>query len=253
MNFITEKFNFEYNESDIKEPVLWENHCHGQYEMIGVVNGDINIMLEGRKYRLTENQVAIIPPLSYHTITANKQGGYKRITALFDVGAIPAEIQSFFLDEKEDVFITTSVHLKGLKNVCVKTENTMYAPLAEALMTMVFYENINKQRSDAETETDDFLKMSLGYIEQHLNEKVALDELAKYTMRSKSSFCHLFEEKMKITPKQYILQKKLALANKLIMEGTPPTVAATRVGYENYSNFYRMYVKYYGVRPGGNL
>ena len=59
----------------------------------------------------------------------------------------------------------------------------------------------------------------------------------------------LFEEKMKITPKQYILQKKLALADKLIGEGIPPTVAAGRVGYENYSNFYRMYSKYYGVRP----
>ena len=60
---------------------------------------------------------------------------------------------------------------------------------------------------------------------------------------------HLFEERMKISPKQYILQKKLALANKLIEDGVPPTLAAVRIGYDNYSNFYRMYRKRYGNCP----
>ena len=41
----------------------------------------------------------------------------------------------------------------------------------------------------------------------------------------------------------HILQKKLALASKLIDEGVPRTVAAMQVGYENYSNFYRLYRK----------
>ena len=48
---------------------------------------------------------------------------------------------------------------------------------------------------------------------------------------------------MNISPKQYILQKKLALANKLMDEGVPRTVVAMQVGYENYSNFYRLYRK----------
>ena len=73
-----------------------------------------------------------------------------------------------------------------------------------------------------------------------MHEKILLDDLARHTARSKSSFCHLFEEKMKISPKQYILQKKLALAGKLIDEGVPRTAAAMQVGYENYSNFYRL-------------
>ena len=54
---------------------------------------------------------------------------------------------------------------------------------------------------------------------------------------------------MGIPPKQYVLQKKMALANKLIREGISPTDAASELGYENYSSFYRMYVKQYGVMP----
>ena len=67
--------------------------------------------------------------------------------------------------------------------------------------------------------------------------------------RSENSRNRVFEEKMNISPKQYILQKKLALASKLISEGTPPTIVAMRLGYENYSNFYRLYLKYFGKNP----
>ncbi len=54
---------------------------------------------------------------------------------------------------------------------------------------------------------------------------------------------------MKISPKQYILQKKPAYAAQLIRQGMPSTPAAMRVGYENYSNFYRMYRKHLQNTP----
>ena len=56
-------FSFEYIESKIDHPILWESHCHAQYEMIAVAAGDITVMLEGQKYRLQKNQIIIIPPL----------------------------------------------------------------------------------------------------------------------------------------------------------------------------------------------
>ena len=116
-------------------------------------------------------------------------------------------------------------------------------------MVQNFYEYIEARQKSTETEADAFLQRSIAYIEGHLSEKILLDDLAKLTSRSKSSFCHLFEEKMKISPKQYILQKKLALANKLIRDGVPATVAAMRVGYENYSNFYRVYKRQFQKSP----
>ena len=247
--FETENYNFEYIESDVTEPVLWENHCHGRFEMIGVINGDINIMIEGKKYRLTENHIAIIPPLSYHTVTANKQGRYARITTLFDDVAIPVPIRQNFAKGKRDIFIVSSAQIVKIMEICRGKNREIYAPLAESLMIQLFYENVQTEQAGTETEVDQFLQKSVDYIEKHLTEKITLEDLAKHTLRSKSSFSHLFEEKMKITPKQYILRKKLALANKLICEGLPPTVVAARVGYENYSNFYRMYSKHFGSRP----
>ena len=108
---------------------------------------------------------------------------------------------------------------------------------------------LESKRNNNAPDKDDFLEKTVRYIDGHIGEKITLDDLARHTSRSKSSFSHLFEEKMGISPKQYILHKKLATARKLIAEGTPPTTAAVQVGYENYSNFYRMYLKHYGTAP----
>ena len=248
-SFHTDGYEFEYIESNIDTTLLWESHCHARFEMIAVLEGDISIMLEGKSYRLTEGQSVIIPPLAYHTITANKRGFYRRVTALFDLEVIPAVLQSRFLQNGKDIAIFSSPQIEELKIICKKEDPSLYAPLAQSLMIKLFYDNLRARESNNVTEADEFLQKTVMYIDQHLDEKILLEDLARHTSRSKSSFCHLFEEKMNISPKQYILQKKLALANKLIVDGTPPTVAAIRVGYDNYSNFYRMYHKHFGSSP----
>ena len=244
----TERFKIRYVESKIDTPVLWESHCHAQFEMIGVTEGDVSIMIEGKQYRLTENQATVIPPLCYHTITANKRGSYRRVTVLFDPSAVPAPLQDYFA-ESTDIAVFYPTHLANLRSICRRPDAGFYHPFAESLMVQSFYEYIEARQKSTETETDAFLQRSIAYIESHLSEKILLDDLAKFTSRSKSSFCHLFEEKMKISPKQYILQKKLALANRLIRDGVPATVAAMRVGYENYSNFYRVYKRQFQKSP----
>jgi AraC-like DNA-binding protein len=246
--FQTDDFQIEYTESEIHSSILWERHCHARYEMIAVLDGDITVMLEGQKHRLQKNQVIIIPPLFYHSITANEEGSYHRITALFGIDAIPEVLRNDLSRQGRDTTIPTAV-IEKIRDVCQKEDVSFYAPLLQSLAVEIFYEALLSSSPLAESEEDDFLQKALQYIDKHLGEKILLDDLAKITRRSKSSFCHLFERKMKISPKQYILQKKLALASKLIQEGTPRTVAAMQIGYDNYSNFYRSYLRQYGITP----
>lgn len=246
-----EPFHLEYKESEISHPILWESHTHAKYEMIAVADGDITVMLEGQPYRLTKNQIIIIPPLSHHSLTANGKGLYRRITALFDADAIPAVLRPEF-DGQARESTTTPSQIEKLRNICQRNAPSFFAPLIGGLMVELFYDTVQTPITTAETETDEFIEKTIRYVEQHLDQNIHLDHLAKHTSRSKSSFCHLFEQKMNISPKQYILQKKLAYADKLIGEGTPATVAAMLVGYENYSDFYRLYKKHFGTSPRKN-
>ena len=241
--FETNKFHIEYVESIIDQPIIWERHCHSQYEMILVSDGDITVTLEGKSYRLKKNQIIIIPPLFYHSVTANEKGSYHRITALFEIDSIPEVLQPEFEKMKADTVVFSSDRSEKLKTLCQKNDQAFFAPLMQSLMIEILYDSLIEKQNNEEIEIDEFLQKTLEYIDRHLHEKILLDDLARQTSRSKSSFCHLFEKKMRISPKQYILQKKLALASKLIDEGMPHTLAAIHVGYDNYSNFYRLYYK----------
>ena len=246
--FHTTDFEIEYIESKIAHSVLWERHCHSKYEMIAVVDGDITVMLEGRNYRLKKNEIIIIPPLFYHSVTVNEEGSYRRITALFNDDAIPSVLQGEFAKHERNTSVNSS-RMEKIKDICQKEDPFFYEPLLQSLMTEIFYDAYIRPQPHERIEADEFLRKTFEYIDLHLHEKILLDDLAKHTSRSKSSFCHLFESKMNISPKQYILQKKLALASKLIDEGVPRTEAAMQVGYENYSNFYRIYLKHFETTP----
>ena len=247
----TNDFEFEYIESKVDHPISWESHCHAKYEMIAVAEGDITVMLEGQNYRLKKNQIIIIPPLFYHSVTINEEENYRRITVLFGLDAIPDVLQDNYTKQDKYSFIDAS-RIKRIKDICQKADSAFYAPLLQSLMVEIFYDALHSSSAPSEIEADVFLQKALRYIDEHLHEKILLDDLAKVTAQSKSSFCHLFKKKMEISPNQYILQKKLALASKLISEGTTPTVAAMQIGYENYSNFYRVYRKHFGINPKSN-
>ena len=249
----TDKFEFTYSENHVETHVLWDRHCHARYEMIGVLEGDISIMLEGRSYRLTENQLIMIPPLFYHTVTANKEGDYKRITAQFDIQAIPAVLRKDFQAMDAEPVIFTSAALRDMA-VCFEEEPDPYfVPLVDSLMVPLFYSRLRAVPAapgrDADDEADAFLLRIVEYVDEHLCERITLEHLARHTARSQSFVCHRFEEKMGIPPGQYILRKKMAYAQKLIKEGQPATLVAAQIGYKNYGTFYRIYTKHFHKLP----
>ncbi len=249
----TPHFEFTYSETHVESRILWDSHCHARYEMIAVLEGDITIKLEGRSYRLTEDRSIIIPPLSYHTVTANRQGDYKRITVLFDIDAIPSVLRSEFLHNDTEPTIFTSPLLRELR-VGLWEENTAYhEPLLESLMIPLFYSRLKAPAASiGDTEVDKFILKMIKYIDSNLCQKITLDDLARHTARSKSFICHRFEEIMGIPPGQYVLQKKMAFAQKMIKEGHPPTLVASQIGYKNYGTFYRMYIKHFQSSPSKN-
>ena len=242
-------FLLQYKEENIREEILWERHCHAGYEMIAVLTGDIRITLESIEYRLTAGDVIIIPPLCYHTVSANKKSPYRRLTADFSGERIPAPIFQALSERAPSPFFVDAELLSEIASFCQKGEGELYSPLLSSFMVRLLYaayfaEDINSSRAE-----DLLVSGAVEYIDAHLSENLSLSALAERLSSSQSLLSHRFKEKMKISPKQYVIKKRLALAAKLIGEGVPPTEAALRVGYENYSNFYRMHKKHLNSIP----
>ena len=249
----TDLFHLHYKSDIVESTLLWENHCHAKYEMIAVLNGSIVVTVEGRDVKLRQGEAIVIPPLRYHGIRADENGNYRRLTVLFNENAIPAMLKDT-LAEQTPAPCLISPHLRAeLQRVCREENKDFFGPLANSLMVQALYELSHTSPKTANRESNGTLSEILSYIDAHLGEMVTLDHIAAHLSRSKSSVCHLFQERMKISPKQYILQKKLAIAHHQIQNGVAPTEVASKLGYENYSNFYRLYKKHLGAAPAEDL
>jgi AraC-like DNA-binding protein len=73
--------------------------------------------------------------------------------------------------------------------------------------------------------------------------------LAKRFFVSKYYLCRAFKRHNGISVHGYVNQKRVMYAKQLIEAGETASGAAYRVGFGDYSAFYRAYVKQLGVAP----
>lgn len=244
-----------YREGISESEQIFESHCHTRYEIIAVFEGRVSIIIDGKKFTLKAGEIAFIPPLAYHSVFAAQQMMYKRATALFDGSFIPPEIEADFLSKtllqpisSHELLATT---LERIKGVFKEDATEKFLPLVRSLLTEALYVHTYKDTAKKKEKSHPTVKAVAEYIEAHITEMLTLDVIAESVFLSKSSVSHVFKSEMKISVKQYILQKKLAYAARLMSDGMSAGDAATAVGYDNYANFYKMYKKIIGTSPRG--
>ena len=99
------------------------------------------------------------------------------------------------------------------------------------------------------SKTDQTVSKILEFIHSHYLTDLTIKTIAEQLNFSETYVSHKFKQVMHISVYKYILQKKLMHAHSLISSGMLPTHAATACGFDNYSGFYKMYVKYIGFPP----
>ena len=242
-----------YREGTLDGERIFENHCHARYEMIAVFEGQMSIVVDGERYTLGAGEIIMIPPLLYHSVFTVGDITYKRATLLFDGELIPGEIRDDFVSKIKSHPVSRENAQKGLmsslEEVFCRKDIERYLPLVSSLLTEAMYIHAYKAGESERVKINSSVKAIIDYVDAHITEKILLDDIAASLFLSKSTVCHLFVSEMKISPKQYILQKKLAYAAKLINSGTSALDASRAVGYENYANFYTAFKKVFGKSP----
>ncbi len=88
------------------------------------------------------------------------------------------------------------------------------------------------------------------FIEDHLAERVTLDDLSSLVGISPFHLARSFRRTTGMAPHQFVLARRIELAKRLLMTtGRSVQDIAWTVGYENVSHFRRLFVRHLGVTP----
>ena len=94
------------------------------------------------------------------------------------------------------------------------------------------------------------LKQSLCYIEQHYQEKITLDTLARTAGLSPKYFCRFFQEMTRRTPMDYLNYYRIERACFLLVSTDRSiTEISFDCGFHDLSYFIKTFKKYKGVTP----
>ncbi|WP_111977241.1 helix-turn-helix domain-containing protein [Algibacillus agarilyticus] len=90
----------------------------------------------------------------------------------------------------------------------------------------------------------------LKYIQNHLHENILIKSLAAELDLSIEHFSRLFKQELNISPKRYILQKRMALAKQLLLlDSIPVSDVAQRTGFADVYHFSKIFKQEVGVAP----
>ena len=117
------------------------------------------------------------------------------------------------------------------------------------LIEFLYLLNNAKKPPSRATARDKRIVDVIQYINEHLNEQLKLDDLAERFYIDKYHLCRIFKHSTGYTLNRYINYKRLLLVRELHAQGQSLLEASTNAGFNNYSHFYRMYIKQNGESP----
>ena len=90
---------------------------------------------------------------------------------------------------------------------------------------------------------------AVNFIQANLDSIVSVEQLARVSNMSVSSFHRAFKDVMRTTPLQYAKALKLHRAQSLLSEGQTANEAGLAVGYNSPAQFSREYKRFFGYAP----
>ncbi|MFV0364781.1 MAG: AraC family transcriptional regulator [Suipraeoptans sp.] len=250
-----------------------DSHFHDYYEFYFFLEGNVVMEIEDKQFPLKNADVVLIPPgVKHRAIIKNKDIPYRRFVfwiskeycnqlmeLSLDYGYIMQHVQV----TKEYIFSNDAIEFNAISTKVIRLIEEIRsnrfgkeAKTAVCVSDLVLHLNrkIYEQKHPAVAKEEQSVYEGLiNYIDNHLEEELTLDNLAKVFYVSKYYIAHTFKDNSGLSIHQYITKKRLAACKGAIMSNAKITKVFQMYGFKDYTSFYRAFKKEYGISPKETL
>lgn len=242
-------------------------HSHTYVEILFCRNpAGVEYLVGPDRYKLQSGDIVLIPPGISHRpiLPEHLPEPYVRDVLWINTDFLPTVMKAFpwpVADEQARMSLirtagTSWAFLGELFQAGVAEEEQKKrgweAVVAGNTLKILAY--LDRARDDRtagspRAEKPELLDKVTAYIEEHYAEHITVHDIAHKFYVSDSSISHHFKQKMGISIYHYVTQRRLISAKNLISKGMALEHVATRVGFSDYSAFYRVFRQEYGISP----
>lgn len=245
-------------------------HSHRFYELLFILDGSIDYLIGSYRYQLKSNDVVILPPGIAHQplIFEPLKIPYKRFSLWIDTAYIHDILEKYpdaglalkkSTQDKKYIIRTNeliwhnlraqfeniyreSIDMKPGWKLCVTTEVLNLI----THLSRIYYSDTELDQS---FRTNSLMDNILSHIDIYLSEKLTLENVAKTFHISTSKLSHMFKEELGVSFYQCIVQRRLIAIKNAVLQGVSLKEATAEFGFLEYSSFYRIFKKEYGISP----
>jgi len=262
---------FSHNRTEHTDPSLFERHCHNRCELLCVLSGRGQYIVEGARFPLLPRSLFLFRTGEYHYVCPDGDEPYERyvvnfhpdilfggaaaLPMLFPRGRkvsrgvyfpperLPEEVPAAFalLEAAERQCSAGQLTRTEADDLCAATLTQILLFLSAAVPP-----EEEEQRPEGGSEV---VADALSLLNDRLGERLTLSAVAAHCHVSPSYLCRVFRAVTGVTVQEYLCEKRMALARRLLAQGMPPTAVAFEVGYQDYSAFYRAFRQNTGRSP----
>lgn len=235
-------------------------HEHSDvFEIVLFISGDADFHVEGNVYPLEPYDLIITRPCEMHRIYCKSAKQYERIITYLTADYFEKhnlqQLSEIFCDRPlgtgnliPSEFVKSDL-LDSLNRVHTYSKQKEYIPASGAIIEFLYLLNKSKKAAVDAAPRDKRVADVIKFINENLSEVITLDMLAEKFFIDKYHLCRVFKKSTGYTVNAYINYKRLLFARELHMSGQSLLEASANAGFNNYSNFYRMYVRQNGGAP----
>ena len=244
-------------------------HYHDFDKIVIMIRGNVSYTIEGQTYPLKPYDIVFVRHNEIHRPVIHSKEVYERIIIYISPGYISKykteDYDMGYCFERASAEHTSVLRIPTLQIhplfKCIQTleqsfHDTDYAAaLYQQIIFLEFMIHLNRAMRSG---TLDYLHNAssnsrilkiVQYINTHLTEVLSIEHIADTFFMSRYHMMRTFKKETGYSIGNYILQKRLALAKKLLSEGMPATLVCYQCGFKDYSNFSRHYKKFFQETP----
>ena len=244
-------------------------HFHEFDKIVILISGSVNYMVEGTDYSLKPWDILLVRHHMIHKALIDVSVPYERIIIYLNSSYVErfapngglmdcfaaAEKRRFCLmrpdngeiEKLKDSLDRLDASISDTEFGAELMRGTLLAQLMVQLNRIM---QRDSSRENTTAEQCGKISAALSYINENITGKLSVDELAAMCYLSRYNFMRLFKQETGCTVHNYIRQKRLVLAARLIREGMSASSAAAECGFTDYSAFHRAFSQTFGVSPG---